>query len=105
MNPDPPFNHCDIAEEEMDVDEGAPGWNDDATTDPFTAESDRWLTVASDQVSSPMCLKRQQALQCSITNPSFLSLNFDFYFKSRTAEELEARGAELKRRRAEKSSF
>lgn len=100
MNPDPPFNHCDIAEEEMDVDEGAPGWNDDATTDPFTAESDRWLTVASDQVSSPMCLKRQQALQCSIANPSFLSLNFDFYFKSRTAEELEARGAELKRRRA-----
>ena len=103
MNPNPPFNRCDAPEEEMADNEVSRDGQVQCVDDPFTAEADRWLVAMSDRINDSFgwdAAKREQLMSCSRTAIPFSPLCFDHYFKSRTTAELEARAAELKRRRS-----
>ena len=95
MNPSPPYNRCDMQEEEMAEDECSRDWVPGFTApeEPFTADNDRWLIAMSERIGPNFGwedVKRRQMKDFA----------FDHYFKSRTAKELEARANELKRRRS-----
>ena len=103
MNGKPPFNRCDAPEEGMDESEVCPEWKYESADEPFSAESDRWLGTVAQGVGSAAGLdavKREQMVRCNIAAAPFSPLPFDYYFKSRTAHELQARADELTLRRS-----
>ena len=101
MNPDPPFNRCDVVQEEMtESEECRSGWREES--EPYTAESDRWLLTAADYVGNlPCCCEVVKEGHVRICNGSaFSPLACDYFLKSRLPEELVRRIGRLRAVRA-----
>ena len=97
-NPTEPFNRCETPEEPWDDSEEA-DWRE--VEEPFTAENDRWVLAAADKLGSvegwEQMLKCQQT-RAMMSQP-FSPLAHDYFFMSRTADELRQRVEQLRVKR------
>lgn len=89
-----PFNRCSVPEEAWDHGEAFLNWEE--LDEPYSAENDRWLlTVANKLVDSDQW--KMQLKRAVSTTREFA---FDYFLRSRTAEELALRVHQLRERRS-----
>ena len=105
MNPNPPFNRCEVAEEEMmEREECRSGWVE--VSEPYSGENDRWLfgkAAQMENLQGGRALKERLVHDCH--GSEFSPLACDYYMKSRPHEELESRVEYLRELRAGSSSM